>query len=73
MKNHSSAKSCLFTSIQYRISSIKYLKNPGPDLACKAWVQRAYLGNTATTTVYSSNVAPGGLDIDVKILSYEDM
>ena len=32
---------------------------PGPDLACKAWVKRAYLRNTVTTNVYSSNVAPG--------------
>ncbi len=32
---------------------------PGPDLACKASVQRAYLRNTVTTTLYSRSVAPG--------------
>jgi len=32
---------------------------PGPDLACKASAQRAYLRNTVTTTLYSRSVAPG--------------
>jgi hypothetical protein len=32
---------------------------PGPDLACKASVQRGYLRNTVTTTLYSRGVAPG--------------
>ena len=33
--------------------------NPGPALACKAGVKRAYLGNTLRSAGYLSNVAPG--------------
>jgi len=35
------------------------INNPGPDLACKVGVRRAYLGNTIMSAWYLSNVTPG--------------